>query len=319
MSSAIVSCNYICNSCGARRSVNLDKRVHQNRRDLKIQGLASYIDIHSNLDVPGADHGVRLFIDPNYQVRSNDPIRIKEVLRNKKGGIPSPKIRAIKKTFRTELFVCKSLKLVSKSHNMEIIVENNIEELNLKKSGIIDLASDFETVNLKIEYIESEMSAESVLHLIKWGKILLYWIEFTGRFQYNFIPPILKIIDQNFTRPPTVTDELYISILLDAHATIYALNTEIDLNSVIRGSVITFPAFDEKDSFREITGLDIEVLTSVSERLRSGEYIDLSVLNEEIEQTNPEELRDDARDSLVQLLVELIRVDAIGFSVSYLQ
>ena len=319
MSSAIVSCNYICNSCGARRSVNLDKRVHQNRQDLKIQGLASYIDIHSNQDVPGADHGVRLFIDPNYQVRSNDPIRIKEAVRNKKGGLPSPKIRAIKKTFKTELFACKSLKLVSKSHNMEIIVENTIEELNLKKSGIIDLASNYETVNLKIEYIESEMSAESVLHLIQWGKILLYWIEFTGRFQYNFVSPILKIIDQNFTRPPTVTDELYISILLDAHATIYALNTEIDLNSVISGSVITFPAFDEKDSFKEITGLDIDVLSSVSERLKSGEYIDLSVLNEEIEQTNPEELWNDARDSLVQLLVELIRVDAIGFSVSYLQ
>ncbi len=318
MSVSIVSCNYVCNSCGARRSINLDSRVHQNRRDLKIQGLASYIDIHIDQKKTGRDHGVRLFIDPQYNVRSNDVIRIRKT-EKRSTGLPSPKLTPILKKFSTELFSCKSLQLESKHHNIKIVVNNSIEELANKKTGVIELASDYETVNLKIEYLESEVSAESTLYLIQWGKILLHWVEFTGRFQYNFVAPLLRIIDQNFVRPPTVTDELVISILLDAHATIYAFDTEIDLDKVLHGSVITFPAFDEKESFKEITGLDIDVLSSVSSRLRNGEYLDLSLLNEEIEKSLPPEKWSSARDSLVQFIVELIRIDAIGFSVSYLQ
>ena len=80
--------SYLCSSCSQTRNLNIDKVVHLQRRELEINGLASYIDVHARKD--GTDpHGSKLFIDRNFHVRTNNALKVKTVAKSA-SAIPMP-------------------------------------------------------------------------------------------------------------------------------------------------------------------------------------------------------------------------------------
>jgi hypothetical protein len=236
--------SYICSKCKTKRDVIVDQMMHLSRAELKQNGLAPYIDIHENLKTSSQDeHGMRIFVDTHFHVRSNDPMVRDEPIHEitaKLPGLPMPKMAINNKKILYNSISWNSLELTSESHNMGFFLINPDPSLTETDNKVISINSPLNTIGVKINYQESRLSKEYLENCNEWLSHLIKWIELTASLNIYIIPSLLFYIDIQHVRPPSVSDELIISILIDASAQIHARSPDINVNQIMDDST-NFP------------------------------------------------------------------------------
>ncbi|MHA2091920.1 MAG: hypothetical protein ACW98K_13795 [Candidatus Kariarchaeaceae archaeon] len=281
--------SYICSKCKTKRDVIVDQMMHLSRAELKQNGLAPYIDIHENLKTSSQDeHGMRIFVDTHFHVRSNDPMVRDEPIHEiaaKLPGLPMPKMAINNKKILYNSISWNSLELTSVSHNMGFFLVNPDPSLSETDNKVISINSPLNTIGVKINYQESRLSAADLENCNEWLSHLVKWIELTASLNIYIIPSLLFYIDIQHVRPPSVSDELIISILIDASAQI-------------------------------LLGLNLEAFSIITQYLRINKYLSIMQLVRNLGQ--PSELQEQYLSTFVHLFFDLFRKDIIEYRVSYL-
>ena len=308
----IKSCQYICNYCSVKRSVHIYKEIHLNRQDLTEQGLATYVDVHENdKKLEKGEHGVRLFIDANFSVRSNTPILETKI--QEESFTPRPVIKLFPTVYKFNMRIFKFLKIESPNHMVSITIENPFNKF--ENSEVLNITSPFNTVTLTAKYNLRNDSQEAIENLEKWSTMLVKWIEHTGRIQSIFLPSIINLIDANYDKEPMPVDELSISVLLDAHTTIYLNNQEDSLSAYF----INKSDNNEATQGEGFTQNEKHVINTISSQLKNRKIIDLKTLSNEVLKDTESAQKMKKITILVTILDFLIKEDYIGYHVSYLQ
>jgi hypothetical protein len=319
--SSIKSSTYICPDCGSKRTINIDEQIHFNRRDLKNKGLAAYIDIHKNYnDLESQEHGVRVYVDHNFNVRSNDLIKVNALKTDKISfELPTPKLLIKNYTYELEFNSWNSIVIESKIHNLQVNFINSLEHIKDKKTKVLTIESPFGTTKITVNFLPTEIGEESIVYLIMWLKELAKWIELTSKMQSAFLLSLFKIIDINNIRPPTITDELIISILLDSYASIRLI--EAPNEQILLYKTVEVFDYDE-NVFKTTVGIDFNTLRIITELLRDGESKTIEELYNHLIDSS-DNLTDDnvavKAETLAQIIIDLIRLDSIDYKVSYIQ
>ena len=313
----IRACRYVCSYCNMPRLVNVDPETHGKRRDLKNNGYAIYVDVHENhKNKKIGEHGVRLFIDANFDVRTNSLIHI-EKPKKLAFSLPKPKINIEMVTYSSQLVICESLKLKSTIHNFSLKLEN-LFNFN-KKVNSIKIESPFKSVKLDIKHYIPLSSQTTIDNLKTWCEVLLKWIEYTGKLQIEFIPTILKIIDANHKRSPHIDEEFIISVLIDEYAQIFLHDENPNLFSHILINSTVLSQINNSGNSNEFDKTDPATLKKVSEFLNANKIVKLSDLVSNTVAGKNSEAKMKQIDKLAGVVANLIREDLIAYKVSYLQ
>lgn len=313
--------SYVCSICHASRSVIVDESMHLNREELKKNGLASYIDIHHDFKKDEAEeHGVKLYVDFNFGVRSNDPINLRTPKPIKPSkvpvvGIPAPAINLHIEKLLEHSITWNSLELSSYSHNVGFFLVNVMPSTSNIDNLVVEIKSPLESVIANVTFQASILQDEQIAYSTKWMTILVKWIELTASLNIPLIPSILRYIDYNHIRMPTLTDELIISILMDNTAMISLKKSDMDLKAVFSGKYNI--SKNEEEGFFSLAGMNYRSLAIVATKLESELFIRIEDIVSELLK-NGGELVQKYIDSFTFLFFDLFRDDALEYKVSYL-
>ncbi|MCE7736151.1 MAG: hypothetical protein GPJ54_14815 [Candidatus Heimdallarchaeota archaeon] len=255
---------YLCTECNETRNLSVNATVHLNRRELKINGLASYIDIHS--DTTGRNkHGAELVIDGNFHVRGFSIMKVKEP--EKKSLIPSP----VKK--KTEQLIISSwsswndliLDLKTKGIIFKLSTEEKIAGLGEKK---IIITSELQTVCCEIQIPLNPASVGIIENIKEWITIFINFIESASSLWKRNIPDLLHFIDRNSYRRINQVDVAFLKTMLDDSA-------------IIRPHSATIRNFKRYVGMLEFQNLSNDILKIIVDYLHNYEEVALiSVINE---------------------------------------
>lgn len=302
-----VAISYLCSECGRTRNLNIDKDVHLNRRELTINGLASYIDVHADKNGK-ARHGQRIFIDKNFHVRTNNVLKVKEaspsVKKTSSGIIPTPGFKTKNLTTKYPWDSWSYLELDLKAEGLKFILElEKPEEKNIIGSRITTV-SELGSVVCNLDAIVKDNAPEVIEYITQWMSSFCNSLELAASIHVDLIPEILRYIDHHVLRRPTFTDNLVIQIL-------------IDKASVLIPDKHTMNMISEHGPGMELIGLDQEKLKKIALKLGGFEKIVMvdiqKILVEELEKDKALE-----EEFIVLALFYLISMDAFDYRLSYL-
>ncbi len=312
--------SYLCAQCRVKRDLVVDQQKHLSRRELTLNGLAPYIDIHENTKDPELpEHGMQIFVDFNFQVRSNNPMIKKARTPNKMSipGLPTPSIdiNQTKMSYKSQSW--NSLNLSSQVHNMGLFIINQDPTLTPEDGFISDFESQLKSVSIKVNYRTSLLTEEFIYMSHQWLMLLAKWIELTASLNTILIPRLLIYIDQNVAKAPDESDELSISILMDASAAIKLVKNVGNLQPIkhsINALIEHWKDFKYKNT---VLGLNIPIYEFFLTVLNSGKFIEIIHIIEVVKSVE-ETVRNQFIDTFILTFFDLFRSNNIEYMVSYL-
>lgn len=210
---------YICGVCKKQRNLTIDADVHSKRRELTINGLASYIDIHTDLD--GVKHGSKLFIDPNFHVRTNSPMKVKNAAPVQSVGpsipLPGLKTKNLSTKFNWDSWDKLELNLKTESIKFQLDMAE-IDEGSTTSQVVISTSSELQSVTCDVHPSVEDISPESLEYMDGWLRTFCNVIELASSLHIDLVPEILRYIDHHVHRRITYNDEIIMGILVDKAA-----------------------------------------------------------------------------------------------------
>ncbi len=304
-SERIKQVGYICGTCKKQRKLTLNADVHLKRRELSINGLASYIDIHT--DSKGKRHGAKLFIDPNFHVRTNSPLKLKKPSPRSSTGpaIPLPGLKTKNLTTRFNWDSWDRLELNLKGENIKFLleIEDSAKE-DARSKNRISTASELESVTCEVKPSIEDQSPEMLEYMEGWLRKLCDVIELASSLHIEIVPEILRYIDHHVHRRITYNDEIVMSILVDRAAILIPDKTTMMMVSKYG------PAM-------KLIGLDPSKLGRIAEKLCEQDQFSMIDIQKilESELAKGAELEEEV---IVLSLFYLLSLDAFGYRLSYL-
>ena len=206
--------SYLCVTCSQTINFGMDAEVHLARQELKINGLASYIDVHP--DKEGKDHGIKMFIDPNFHVRTNHKLEPKSA-QKKKSLVPMPGFKTTNLNTKYPWKTWAKLELSLNTENIKFFLEldreASTEEHTIKSE--IQTTSTLGLVDCKVDAIVGENEFQSFEFIATWMQSLCNSLELAAAIHVDLIPEVLRYIDTHVYRQITKMDETIIAILID--------------------------------------------------------------------------------------------------------
>lgn len=306
--------SYLCVGCKTRRSVIVDQNLHLDREELKINGLAPYIDIHTDYDGKmQEEHGIKLFIDSNFHARSNDLLSTGKPKGKGIPGLPSPSMSIQSKKLMYPSISWNSLELSSKQHNLGFFVINTEPTTDQIDSDIIEMSSKLGTVTANINFRQSKLSESELENSRKWIRVLLDWIETTAALNSKLVPSIIRYIDTHNEGGPSIVDQLAIPILLDNSAKI-RLKEDKDILEDIIGTTIQNPF--NVGVFYPNQSVDYESFFLIKDKLSKKRFTRMSKITSGImtESSNTEK----TSDAFILFFFQLFDNDSIEYQVAQL-
>ena len=246
---------YICGECKKQRNLTINADVHLKRRELTINGLASYIDIHT--DKNGIRHGSKLFIDPNFHVRTNSAIKVKNVAPVQTSGpaIPLPGLKTKNLSTKFNWDSWDKLELNLKNENIIFQLDMvETEELRTSSKVVISTSSELESVSCEVHPSVDDILPESLEYMDGWLRTFCNVIELASSLHIDLVPEILRYIDHHVHRRITYNDETIMGILVDKAAIL--IPDKDTMNMVARYG----PGW-------KLIGLDPTILGRIAEKL----------------------------------------------------
>ncbi len=301
--------SYICEVCNKQRYLLIDKTVHLNRGELKNNGLATYIDIHT-VPLTQNEHGVIVAIDEHFIVRSNSSIdtNFKKVT----SSIPFPGIQSEQNfkiyNYPYDANCWKNLIMISYFDSFKIIMENTNFTGNWAN---VEYKSPMETSKIEIQYITDKINNEYLKRLGDWILLLLKWSELTADVNSTILPYLFKYIDRALTKPPTILDELTLSILLDKNAKI-RLREHIELSE---SKLFKYNDNEQASAIYEVTGIDLEIYRKIIDMLDNENIINIPTIIQRFEDEGNTNI---SLDTFLFTIFDLMQNDQLEYQVSYL-
>jgi hypothetical protein len=296
---------YICGVCKKQRKLTIDADVHLKRRELTINGLASYIDIHT--DEAGVRHGSKLFIDPNFHVRTNSAMKVKKELPVHAVGpaIPLPGLKTKNLTTKFNWDSWDKLELNLKNENIKFQLDmEEMDDIDSISQVVISTTSELESVSCDVNPSIEDISPESLDYMEGWLRTLCNVIELASSLHVDLVPEILRYIDHHVHRRITYNDEIIMGILVDKAAIL--IPDKETMKMVARYG----PAM-------KLIGLDPIVLGRIAEKLCEQDQFSMidiqKILESEI--TKGTELEEEV---IVLALFYLLSLDAFDYKRSIL-
>lgn len=295
---------YICQTCKQQRNLTLDGDVHLKRRELTVNGLASYIDIHA--DSNGNRHASKLFIDPNFHVRTNNALKIKNNSSALGAGpaVPMPGLKTKSLMTKFDWDSWKELKLMLLDENLTFLLEPKNGETDTSGLTSITANSELGSVTCEVIPIPDHNSPEIEEFMRGWLTGLCNSIELASALHVDLIPEILRYIDHHVHRRITYNDEIIIGILVDKAAIL------IPDKSTMKMVAKYGPAM-------KLIGLDPIKLGKIAEKLCEQDQFSMvdiqKILESELEKGAELE-----EEFIVLALFYLISLDAFDYKLSYL-
>ncbi len=295
---------YLCSHCKRKRILFLEKDVHLNRHELEQNGLASYIDVHTSKPDTQDIHGMKLYIDANFHVRTNDLISL-EQKKNKANmftlPLPSRKIKEL--NTRHQWISWYQLELVSQG-KLKFVLENRTTEKpeDLK----MEFESQLGTIKCTvIPKFNSERESKSIEHLESWIRCFIRALELASDIHVDLIPEVLRFIDINAAKKLGKIHEDIISILIDKASVLIPYKPSLNLVINSKDS-IKAKGIEKGDIVRIAKKLiDIDKFTmNEIQTLLDDEILNYSELEEEI---------------IVLAISQLIQLGALDYKLSYLK
>lgn len=312
--------SYLCTQCKVKRDLVVDEQKHLSRRELTLNGLAPYIDIHENIkNTDTTEHGMKLYVDTHFQVRSNHPMIKKTIAPHKMSipGLPTPSIsiNQTKMSYKSQSW--NSLNLSSQVHNMGFFIINEDPTLIPSDGFISNFESPLRSVSLKVNYRTSLLTEEFIYMSHKWLTLLAKWVELTASINTLLIPRLLIYIDQNVAKAPDDSDELSLSILIDASASI-KLEQSIKNLQPIKNSINALLEHWKDFKYKKtVLGLNVPIYEFILTVLNSGRFIEINELMEVIKSAE-ESLKNQFIDTFIMIFFDLFRSNNLEYMVSYL-
>ncbi|MCY3410496.1 MAG: hypothetical protein INQ03_02560 [Candidatus Heimdallarchaeota archaeon] len=292
---------YECAVCNQTINFTMEKAVHLERQELKINGLASYIDKHA--DKAGNDHGVKLFIDPNFHVRTNHELKIEE---KKKSAIPMPglKVTEISSNYPWKTWARLDLELKSEKVKFALNLDREASEKDHTISSKIQTQSTLGLVECSVDAIVHENASVTFQYISLWMQSLCNSLELAASIHIDLVPEVLRYIDTHTYREITPADKKIIAILIDKASILYPKRDTIEMLqkygpglTLIELSSAQFTKIAIKLSeFDKFTMRDIQDILK-------DEMIENAVLEEEV---------------IILALFYLLSMDAFDYKLSYL-
>ncbi|MCE7734852.1 MAG: hypothetical protein GPJ54_08255 [Candidatus Heimdallarchaeota archaeon] len=311
--------SYLCSQCSVKRDLFVDEQKHLSRRELNLNGLAPYIDIHENYKKPEIpEHGMQIFVDFNFHVRSNYPMtKTASPPKSSIPGLPAPvvAINQIKMHYKSTSW--NSLNLASQSHNIGYFIINPDPTIVPGDGVIANFDSALKSVSLKVNYRISVLSKEFIMMSHKWLFLLAKWVENTASLNMQILPRLLVFIDKNVARSPDDADELSMSILIDSSASI-KLEHKIDNVKPIKHSISLLVQQWKKFKFSDtVLALNIPIYEFMLSVLNSGKFVEIVEILE-IVKTVDEHIKNQFIDTFIIIFFDLFRDNNLEYMVSYL-
>jgi len=302
--SDIKQVSYLCGECGATRNLNIDKDVHLQRRELEINGLASYIDVHARKDGTNP-HGIKLFIDGNFHVRTNNVLKVKTPAKSKPSAIPMPGFKTKNLTTKYDWKSWTKLELEIKTDNLKFVLELDREMDDSEVGHSMTVSSELGSVICTLDAVIDENSAEMTDYIEGWIQSFVNSIELASSLHRDLIPEVLRYIDHHVHRRITYSDEIIISIL-------------IDKSSILIPDQETMTMIAKYGPAMSLIGLDPDKLSTIAMKLTEYDQFSMidiqKILESEIDQEAELE-----EEFVVLALFYLISLDAFDYKLSYLQ
>ncbi|MFV2014083.1 MAG: hypothetical protein ACC656_01520 [Candidatus Heimdallarchaeota archaeon] len=297
----------------------MDQQKHLSRRELNLNGLAPYIDIHENSEKPEIpEHGMQIFVDFNFHVRSHYPMtRTAIPAKSSIPGLPAPTLTINQTKMHYDSNSWNSLSLSSQSHNIGYYIVNSDPTITPEDGVIANFDSAMKSVSFNVNYRISKLSKEFIVMSHKWLHLLAKWVENTASLNLDILPRLLVYIDQNVARNPDESDELSISILIDSSAAI-KLERSIDNIQPIKHSINLLLQQWKNFKFNDtVLGLNVPIYEFMLSVLNSKRFIDIVEILE-IVKTADENIKNQFIDTFIIIFFDLFRSDKIEYMVSYL-
>ena len=190
--------SYLCSECSQTRNLNIDRVVHLQRRELEVNGLASYIDVHARKD--GTEpHGSKLFIDKNFHVRTNNALKVKTAEKSKL-SIPMPGMKITNLTTKYDWTSWTKLELELRSESLKFLLEHE-KELDADHIGYeITIISELGSVESKINAVIPETAPEQKEYIAGWMQSFVNKMELASSLHRDLIPEVLRYLDHHVHR-----------------------------------------------------------------------------------------------------------------------
>ncbi|MHA2029622.1 MAG: hypothetical protein ACW99Q_09555 [Candidatus Kariarchaeaceae archaeon] len=311
--------SYLCTQCGVKRDAVLDEDKHLKRRELNTSGLAPYVDIHENIKKPDEpEHGMQIFVDINFHVRSNHPMSKKrEKPKLSIPGIPAPtvSINQIKLQYNSNSW--NSLNLTCTGHKVGFFIINTDPTINLDDGVIADFEAQLKSVSLQVNYRTSHLTKEFITMSHKWLHLLSKWIENTASLNLMLLPRLLIYIDNNGAKEPDTSDELSLSILIDSSAAI-KLSQHVKNLAPIKHSINLLLQQWKNFKFTEtVLGLNVPIYEFILSVLNSDNHIEIVELLDIVSSVD-EKTKNQFIDTFILIFFDLFRANNLDFMVSHL-
>ncbi len=271
--------SYLCTHCKQAQRLKIDPDLHLQRREIGINGLATYIDIHGDEEDV---HGVKLSVDANFHVRTNSLIKISRKKQSSAPLIPIPGMKIKELNTRHTWHSWMRLELESKGGNIKFVLEN--DETDAKPYKEQEYKSSIGAVTCKIVHVDDPYgdSDELMNNTGEWITVFIKYLELAPDLHVDLIPEILKFIDDRAHFPPTYTDETILATLMDRSAILIPYRES--LQKIARyGETIRVPSVDSKDVAniaKKLSTLEQVKMSEIQEILR--EFMREGALEEEV-------------------------------------
>ncbi len=299
--SSLQEIHYLCGYCKRKRRVYIDREVHLNRHELGSNGLASYIDTHTSGEDKHDLHGVKIYVDHNFHVRTNDVINIEK---KKSTGfalpIPTRKIKELNTRHKWNSW--SRLELESKGNKLKFVLENRAE--SSENNTQITIESPLDTIVCKVTPASSPEENEILIaNMVNWIQAFVKSMELASDLHVDLVPEVLRYIDLNCYSPLTKTEEDILAVLLDKSSVLipYKPSMDIIINSKANLKVPGLDTNDIKRIAKKLKEYDKFTMADIQEILED-EILNYSELEEEI---------------IVLAISQLIKLDAFDYRMSY--
>ncbi|MHA2089362.1 MAG: hypothetical protein ACW98K_00775 [Candidatus Kariarchaeaceae archaeon] len=298
--------SYLCGQCKQKRNLNIDKDVHLSRRELGINGLASYIDVHANKEGENR-HGIKLFIDAGFAVRTNNVLKIsREEIKPSRGpSIPMPGLKTKNLTTQFAWDSWDWLELDIRSNGMKFVLEMPDSNPFQAKSSQISVLSELGSVACLLTPTVQDKSPEILEYMTDWMTTFCNALELASSLHVDLIPEVLRYIDHHVHRKITYNDKVILSILIDQAA-------------ILIPDKDTMTMIAKYGPAMQLIGLEKETLSSMAKKLCEQDQFSMVDIQKILET----ELKKDTEleeEEIVLALFYLITLDAFDYKLSYLQ
>lgn len=293
---------YECVECQQTINFTMEKDVHLQRQELKTNGLASYIDVHPDKD--GNDHGVKLFIDPNFHVRTNHKLKVED---QKKTAIPMPgfKITDINTSFPWKTWAKLNLDLKAEKLRFQLELDREASSDDHTISSKITTESTLGLIHCNVDAIVHENAAISFQYISQWMQSLCNSLERAAAIHIDLIPEVIRYIDTHTYREITAADETIIAIL-------------IDKASILIPNKNTIAMLQKYGPGMDLIELNSVQFTKIAQKLSQYDQFTMR----DIQEILKDEIIEDAEleeEVIILALFYALSMDAFDFKLSYLR